>query len=66
MKQYLRPLFDGDESLYERHPSADNFNVVHESDRIENQVAVNMWSRGGGRAEGNPWHPNLDFTTFWL
>ena len=52
-KQYLRPLFDGE----------DDYNGWTEDD-IESE-AQQMWE-AGGRIGGNPWHQALDDTMFWM
>lgn len=53
VKQYLRPLFDGDWS-YE---GMDDVQMAAEVARL--------WDEGG-RQDGNPWNPALDDTMFWM
>lgn len=66
VKQYLRPLFDGDETLYSTKVGSDDFDPEFEEERIANTVAPDMWARGQGRCDSNSWHPNHDRTMFWL
>jgi eukaryotic translation initiation factor 2C len=52
-KQYLKPLFDGDEA-YDGMSEAQVATVVER-----------MWNRGG-RVGGNPWNARLDDSMFWI
>ncbi|KAK4952797.1 hypothetical protein LTR10_009605 [Elasticomyces elasticus] len=52
-RHYLREMFDGEK------------NLGNEDEQRGNQRADACWDRCGEN-DGNPWHPNLNRTMFWM
>jgi eukaryotic translation initiation factor 2C len=46
-------FFNGEDRVYNKDP-----HVIEEEAR-------KVWARGG-RADGSPWHPNMDDKMFWV